>query len=168
MDENKAVLVALLGEKDGASLYGKAVNLSVRTGIALEDVVQELAIASQKIIVGQGKYLESYVVNEAKHALYGENYGVNAYYFHKGVSEEYIVDTDDSENFFGESISDDLSEAFETAYATLTPDQQRVLNALAGGWQAQEIAQALGKSNAWVSSQKAALKVAFGYAVAEA
>jgi len=178
--ESKEMLVSLLGEKDGESLYTAAIIFSARTGVALEDVVQEFAISSQKIIAEQGKYIESYTINDAKHALYSSRYGVNLYYWKQGISEEYredrrshggyegcneFGDLDDEFENDNPTIETDLSATFEEAYSTLTKEQKHVLNALAGGWQSQEIAQALGKSNAWVSQQKAALKAVFGYAV---
>lgn len=177
--ESKEMLIELLGEKQGTSLYAKAVSISVKTGIDLNDVAQELALAAQVSIEKLGEYSEAYTVTVARNAMMNSNgYGVNHYYWTQGVREEYVEDRneidDDSED--GEtprdqakfaSVEFNLEEKFQEALSELNPDQRYVAEALVGGWQAQEIAASLGKSNAYVSRIKEQLRGVFAYAVSQ-
>jgi len=172
---SRTALVRAFGEELGLGLYGVAVKLSRRLGLDEGDAAQEAAEAAINILrENKGEVVLSHVANRVKDAVCRTyNYGVNEYYGKQGVSELYTDAAEDGDGWmdtlateYSSLVAEDLSEAFSTVYETLSKEQVFILHSLAQGWNGKEIAEACGKTPAWVSYQKTKLQGLFGYAIA--
>lgn len=169
--DSKQALVDTFGTEIGGRLFGAAVKVSVKLGVDLDDFVQDLSITALAVQTEYGYVNINIAVKRAKAAIYNTyNYGVNRYYGEQGISE---LSVDESDNGDGENLIDlltfdlnaiavsDLTAEFAAILETVSAADRQVLYGLAGGWQAQEVAATLGKSNAWVSGAKKRLQAAF-------
>lgn len=190
--ESKDCLVETFGAEIGKALFGAAVKLSTRYGIDLDDVVQDMVIEGLDIQAKYGFPHVNTIVQRTKNALYagrsGNRYGNNAYYEGKGMAEVAYSDINIRgksngacyvsnagaeagilNDFVDESqarIDSDLRERIDEVLAGLDSETRAVAYGLYAGYSQGEIAAQLGRSDAFVSKRKQALREAFAWAVA--
>jgi len=192
MNESKRVLVEVFGDEIGGRLFGSAVKLSAIHNIDLDDVVQDMVIEALDVQKKYGFVHINTTVLRTKNALYagksGYRYGGNSYQSGKDLGEITLSDfrvvrerreqiaqepgNDDGDQrslleFVSHQVEWDLRETFYDTLADLDADTQALAYGLMAGYSQTEIAESLGKSNAYVSIRKGRLQEAFGWAVAE-
>ncbi len=171
--ESKTALIETFGTEIGSKLFGAAVKVSAQLNVELDDFCQDLAAEALKVQAEYGYVNVKIAVKHAKNTIYDTyNYGVNRYFSALGVSEfsvDATAEQDTDENALLDVLTFDrnavvresLADDFAAVIETLSAAERAVLVGLAEGWQAQEIAQKIGRSNAWVSQTKKHLQVTF-------
>jgi DNA-binding NarL/FixJ family response regulator len=178
--DGKRALIWAFGEETGTALYGAAVRLSNRYGVALGDVIGDMSIAALEIEADYGFCHVNTVVNRTKSALYDTyRYGINRYYAEQGVavdSMEALVNEDDDrapeEVLEIEALAfatvEDAEIALDIAATldTLTDRDREIASGLLAGLSGAEIGRRLDIDPSYVSRRKQALREAFAWATA--
>jgi len=175
MVNSKAALIEVFGDEVGAKLYGAAVKMSIRYGIDVDDVAQDIAEAALHIQAEYGYVNINIAINHAKNALFqGYNYGVNQYYtMRHGITTVSADQENENGDTLIETLEDtftfvsvDLRMAFADFFGTLDSRDQTIITGLLQGDGVVKIAEAAGCSPGTVSNRKKSLYGQFAQVIA--
>ncbi len=148
------VLTSLFGDKLGKTLYGGAIKVARNYNVALDDVIQELAIAASEVTEEFGFLHINTALYRARDAITKTYaYGVNRYYARKGVTvASYDKDSSGSGDDWRTSFADegfdwdnvDLALDVRERLAGLDETDRTIADGLASGRRVTEIADDLG------------------------
>ena len=184
--KSKEVLVQTFGQEIGSKLFGASVRLSTKYNIPFEDVVQDVTEAALENRAAYGYVNINITCKHAINAFMNSyRYGPTQYYITRGYGEiqetdrevgnfgddwQHSGNKDVNENWFDDvetaEVDYDLRAAFIETLDTLSPVDRTIALGLMAEFKQTEIAQTIGRSNAFVSNSKKRLREAFSWAVA--